>query len=178
MHILHISGSPRKHSNTDYLLHLLIDQVGGEFIKLTDYDIEPCTGCWACRKNGACAIADDMTSTLTPKLLAAEAIVLGSPVYFNNVTAQLKAFIDRTWCLRGELANKVGAAVVVGRRYGAEGAITAINAFFLKHDMVVANRGISGVGFEPSQVAEDEESVQAIARLATRIAKLGRLFGG
>ena len=43
MNTLYISGSPRKHSNTDYLLHLLQDQIGGEFVKLTDYDIQPCT---------------------------------------------------------------------------------------------------------------------------------------
>lgn len=172
MSILYISGSPRKHSNTDDLLHLLRDRLDGEFFKLTDYDVKPCSSCWACRKKDACVIDDDMTSLLIPKLLDAEGIVLGSPVYFNNVTAQMKAFIDRTWCLRGKLTNKVGAAVVVGRRYGAESAITAIHAFFLKHEMVVAHRGISGIAFEPGEIAEDAESIQAAVRLAARIAEL------
>jgi len=63
--------------------------------------------------------------------------VLGSPVYFNNVSSILKAFIDRTWCLRGKLRNKIGAAIVVGRGYGMDSAITAINAFFLKHEIIV-----------------------------------------
>jgi multimeric flavodoxin WrbA len=174
--ILCISGSPRKHSNTDYLLHLLQDQIGGEFIKLADHDIQPCRSCWACRKTDGCVIDDDMTSILIPKLLATDAVVLGSPVYFNNVTAQMKAFIDRTWCLRGELKNKIGGAVVVGRRYGAESAITAIHAFFLKHEMVVAHRGISGIAFAPGEIAEDEESIQAVVRLAARIAELRAFF--
>lgn len=50
-------------------------------------------------------------------LLESDAIVLGSPVYFNNVSAQMKAFMDRTWCMRGRLKNKIGGALVVGKRY-------------------------------------------------------------
>lgn len=169
---LYISGSPRKHSNTDYLLHMLQEQLGGEFHKLTDYDIKPCCACWACRKKGACIIDDDMAKILMPRIFAADAIILGSPVYFNNVTAQLKAFIDRTWCLRGELRDKIGAAVVVGRGYGAESAITAINAFFLKHEMIVANRGISGVAFESGSIAEDVESIESVATLVRRLREL------
>lgn len=172
MNALYISGSPRKQSNTDYLLHLLQDQIGGEFIKLSDYDVKPCYSCWACRNNGACIIGDDMTSLLAPKLLAADALVLGSPVYFNNVTAQMKAFIDRTWCLRGQLGNKIGAAVVVGRRYGAESAITAIHALFLKHEMLIANRGVSGIAFRPGDIAQDAESITAIAELGQRVLQL------
>lgn len=172
MSTLYVSGSPRKHSNTDYLLHLLQEQLGGEFTKLTDYDIKPCSACWACRRKEGCVIDDDMATILMPRILAADAIVLGSPVYFNNVTAQLKAFIDRTWCLRGELRDKIGAAVVVGRGYGAEGAITAINAFFLKHEMIVANRGISGVAFESGSIAADAEALESVASMAQRLREL------
>ena len=83
-----------------------------------------------------------MSKIIIPQLLESDGIVIGSPVYFNNVSAQAKAFIDRTWCIRGKLRNKIGGAIVVGRRYGAESAITAINAFFLKHEMIPANRGV------------------------------------
>mgnify|MGYP006306171811 FL=1 len=174
MSILYLSGSPRKPSNTDYLLNRLQRQLGGEFIKLSDYKIEPCRSCWACRAKGQCIIEDNMATMIIPKLRDANAVILGSPVFFNNVTAQMKAFIDRTWCLRGELRDKIGAAVVVGRRYGAESAITAMNAFFLKHEMIIANRGISGIAFESGKITEDAESIQAISRLATRVAELQR----
>jgi len=147
-------------------------QTGGEFIKLTDYDIKPCKSCWACLRMGTCVLNDDMTTTIMPKIVEADAIVLGSPVFFNNVTAQMKSFIDRTWSVRGQLKDKIGAAVVVGRRYGAEGAITAINAFFLKHQMIIANRGISGIAFEPESIKEDAESVNAAAKLGPRILEL------
>jgi len=174
MNIVYISGSPRKRSNTDYLLNRVLSRTDGEFIKLSDYAIEPCRSCWACREGGCCVIDDGMETIIIPKLLNADAIVIGTPVYFNNVTAQLKAFIDRTWSIRGKLKDKIGAAVVVGRRYGAEGAITAINAFFLKHDMIVANRGISGIAFEPGEIRDDLESMEAAQRMGDRILDLYR----
>jgi len=178
MNIVYISGSPRKRSNTDYLLNRILSRTDGEFIKLTDYAIEPCRSCWACRENGCCVIDDGMETVVIPKLLNADAIVVGTPVYFNNVTAQLKAFIDRTWSIRGKLKDKIGAAVVVGRRYGAEGAIMAINAFFLKHSMIVANRGISGMAFEPGEIRDDLESMEAAKRMGDRILGLYRTLNG
>lgn len=173
MNIIYLSGSPRKRSNTDYLLNHMLNQTGGEFIKLTDYTIEPCRSCWECLKNGSCAINDDMKKTIMPKIIAADALVVGSPVYFNNVTAQLKSFIDRTWSIRRKLRNKIGATVVVGRRYGAEGAIMAINAFFLKHAMIIASRGVSGMAFQAEEIKGDAESIEAAGKLGNRLLELG-----
>ena len=173
MKILFISGSPRKKSNTDYLLDHMLNQTDGEFIKLSDYVVEPCSSCWACLEGDSCVIKDDMETILVPKILKANALVIGSPVYFNNVTAQLKSFMDRTWSLRGKLRNKIGAAVVVGRRYGAEAAIMAINSFFLKHEMIVANRGISGIAFKQEEIKDDLESLEAATKLITRLLELG-----
>ena len=176
MKALYISGSPRKTSNTDYLLKAMLAITGGQFVKLTNYRIEPCKSCWACQKLGSCTIDDDMNNVLMPMLFDIDAIVLGSPVYFNNVSAQLKAFMDRTWCIRGKLKNKIGGAVVVGRKYGAESAITAISAFFLKHEMISANRGVCGVAFNPEEIIQDLEAVEAANRLARRIIELGGIF--
>jgi multimeric flavodoxin WrbA len=117
-----------------------------------------------------------MSEVLIPFLLRSDAIVLGSPVYFNNISAQLKAFVDRTWSIRGQLRNKIGGAVVVGRRYGAEGAITAVNAFFLKHEMIPANRGVSGEAFEKGAVVQDLEAIRAAQKLGQRILALGSLL--
>lgn len=176
--IIYISGSPRKNSNTDILLKMALEITGGEFIKLSDLMVKPCASCWACQKRNNCIIDDDMTKNLTPLLLNSDGIVLGSPVYFNNVSAQLKNFIDRTWCLKKGLKNKIGGAVVVGRRYGAESTITAINSFFLKHEMIIANRGVSGIAFEAEEILKDEESVKAIAVLAKRINDLCYIING
>ena len=174
INIVYVSGSPRRRSNTDHLLKCILGDTGGTFIKLSDYAIEPCRSCWTCRKTGSCVVNDDMSTVLVPKILEADAIVVGTPVFFNNVSAQLKAFIDRTWSIRGRLKDKVGAAVVVGRRYGAEGAIAAIHSFFLKHQMIVANRGISGTAFEAGQIEDDVESMEAARKLGPRILDLCR----
>jgi len=172
MRVVCISGSPRADGNTDHLLKALRAELDGEFIRLADHRIGHCKACWKCRELGQCAIDDDMTGRIFPLLLKSDAIVLGSPIFFNNVSADMKAFMDRTWCLRGELRNKIGGAIVVGRRYGAEGAITAINSFFLKHDMIVANRGITGLAFEKGEIAHDAEAIRSALRLAERINEL------
>ena len=113
-----------------------------------------------------------MTENIMPRLFKSDAIVLGTPVFFNNVSATLKAFIDRTWCSRGKLKNKIGGAVVVGRKYGAESAITAINSFFLKHDMIVANRGVCGVAFHTEEIVQDAEAIKATRKLGERMKEL------
>ncbi|MHA1381767.1 MAG: flavodoxin family protein [Candidatus Helarchaeota archaeon] len=172
MKILHISGSPRKNSNTDYLLKSMIPYTKGEFIKLSNYNILPCKACWACQKSGKCIIDDEMSDILIPKLIYSDAIILGSPVFFNNVSAQLKAFIDRTWAIRGKLRNKIAGAVVVGRKYGLENAVTAINAFFLKHEMILANRGVCGIAFKEKEIMNDSEAINSAKKLAERIFEL------
>ena len=177
MRIVYISGSPRKNSNTDYLLKSMLSVTGGRFVKLSDYRIEPCNSCRRCQKLGKCVIDDDMSNVILPMLLKADAIVLGSPVYFNNVSAQTKAFMDRTWCVRGQLRNKIGGAVVVGRRYGIENAITAINSFFLKHEMIPANRGVCGIAFEEGEIIKDREAIKAAKKLGERIKELGKMKG-
>ncbi|MBD3286895.1 flavodoxin family protein [candidate division WOR-3 bacterium] len=172
MNILYVSGSPRKTSNTDYLLKVALAETGGRLIKLTDYRIEPCKSCWFCQKVHKCVVEDDMTKLLIPELIESDGIVLGSPVYFNNVSAQLKAFMDRTWCIRDKFRNKIGGTVVVGRHYGFESAVTAVNAFFLKHEMIPANRGVCGIAFERDEVVGDREAVDSAKRLGKRILEL------
>jgi multimeric flavodoxin WrbA len=177
MNALYISGSPRRKSNTDYLLKLTMSITGGQFVKLADYHIEPCNSCHACIKLDNCIIKDDMTNILTPMLFDNDVIVLGSPVYFNSVSSQLKVFIDRTWFIRNKLKNKIGGTIVVGRRYGAENAITTINAFFLKHEMIVADRGVSGIAFEREEILQDREAIEAAKKLGERIKEIGKIFG-
>jgi len=172
---LYISGSPRRGSNTDALLERVQAVVPGEFIKLPDLAIEPCRACWTCQTREQCVIEDELTPILA-RLVEVDALVLGSPVYFNNVSSAMKAFIDRTWSLRGRLRNKIGGAVVVGRRDGAESALTALQAFFLKHEMIPANRGVSGVAFEVGDMVKDRPALDAAEALGERLIELGALL--
>lgn len=176
MKILYISGSPREDSNTNFLLNTTLSVTGGQLLKLKNFNIKPCNSCWACLNSDSCVISDEMTSQIMPLLLKCEGIVLGSPVYFNNGSSILKAFMDRTWCLKGKLRNKIGAAVVVGRGYGSEGAITAMNAFFLKHEIVVANRGVSGNAFDKGEIIHHQESIELAKQLGKRIIEIGDLL--
>jgi multimeric flavodoxin WrbA len=174
--IVYISGSPRKKSNTEILMKEVMAVTGGRLIKLSHYEIKPCSSCWVCLRTGNCALHDDMSNTIVPMLCESEGIVIGSPVFFNNVSAQVKAFMDRTWYIRGKLRNKIGGAIVVGRKYGAEGAITAINAFFLKHEMIIANRGIEGIAFHKGEIEKDHEAITAARKLWIRINELKEIL--
>jgi len=172
-----ICGSPRQGGNTEILLEMCMNELkrlGFEtsIIKLRSLKIAPCLSCRKCLETGNCVIDDDMTRKVIPKLLDSDAIVIASPVYFNNVSSHVKMFMDRTWCIRGKLKNKVGGAIVIGRGYGLESALTAIHSFMLKHYMIIGHRGVSAIGFDPSDVLNDERALRDTASLAKRIYEL------
>ncbi len=177
MKIIYISGSPRKKSNTDYLLKKCSARLEGQLIKLSDYNISFCNSCWSCLDTEKCVINDALADSILPRVMEADAIVLGSPVYFDNISAQLKTFIDRTWSIKGKLRNKIGAAVVVGRKYGHQSAIDAINSFFVKHEIIPANRGICAMAFQKEKVECDLEAMDSVNKLCERIVELQRLTG-
>ncbi|MCU0573915.1 MAG: flavodoxin family protein [Syntrophobacteraceae bacterium] len=99
MKIIGIEGSPRKNGNTEKLVRSILqgamdDGHEGKFCKLADMRISPCLGCIGCRETGDCVVKDDMTQ-IYEGIQAADAIVIGSPVYMWQVSAQTKMFLDR-----------------------------------------------------------------------------------
>ena len=109
--ILLLSASPRKGGNSDLLCDQFIRGAGEagnqvEKIFLRDRKINYCTGCGACRKNGGkCVQKDDMAEVLD-KMIAADVIVMATPVYFYTMNAQMKTLIDRTCARYSEIRNK------------------------------------------------------------------------
>ncbi len=102
MKILGISGSPRKGGNTSFLVGEALNAardngMDTRLIHLCDYNISDCIGCEGCKETFSCVIKDDMQK-IYPLLAEADAIVLGSPTYFYDVTAITKAFLDRCYC--------------------------------------------------------------------------------
>lgn len=102
MKIVGFSGSPRPGGNTDTLLTALLagaalEGAETEAVHLRDYAIHPCTGCERCRKDGTCTRFYDGMHLLYPKIEEADGIILGTPTYNYNVTAEMKAFIDRLY---------------------------------------------------------------------------------
>ncbi|MCK4521525.1 MAG: flavodoxin family protein [Nanoarchaeota archaeon] len=117
MKLLAICGSPRK-GNTEFMLNKVLEGAGNvdkELILLRNLDIKHCIGCCVCEKAGKCPIEDDMQEILK-KLEEADAIVIGSPTYFDNVTGLLKNFMDRMHPLynKFKLKNKKFAVISTG----------------------------------------------------------------
>lgn len=108
--LLVISSSPRKGGNSDMLCDVFIrgaKEAGhsAEKIILTNKKIAYCTGCGVCNKTHVCVQKDDMADILD-KMVAADVIVLATPVYFYTMSGQLKTFIDRTVPRYTEIRNK------------------------------------------------------------------------
>ncbi len=118
MKVVAICGSPRK-GNTEAMLKRVLDGAKSkgaaiELVNLSDKKIEPCRAVCDCfETERKCPIEDDMAEVIN-KMLAADAIVFGSPDYFKNVSGIMKNFIDRTNGICGKLKGKKAAAVSVG----------------------------------------------------------------
>jgi multimeric flavodoxin WrbA len=136
--ILGINGSPRKNGNSDILLQHILEACSEivdstELIYLRDLAIKPCTACERCRNDKACTgVSDDMQSIYL-KIEEAQGLVLVSPVYFYNITAQMKTFIDRLYCYfdfgkkrPGEWSSRLAGkgrkalTAVIGEQHGRE----------------------------------------------------------
>jgi multimeric flavodoxin WrbA len=146
MKILGISFSPREQGNTELLIEKALDAASRngaetELYRVADKTIHPCDGCGSCYTTGECPIKDDMQEVNT-KLLEADGILFGTPVYFYNMTAQGKTVIDRTLALghNGKgLANKVGGVIVVGGSLGLIDAVKDLYFYIVLRQMIPAN---------------------------------------
>ena len=131
--VLILSGSPRKDGNSDILCNEFMRgaaESGNEVekIRVAEKKIGFCTGCYACRNTGVCAIKDDMDEVMQ-KLIDADVIVLASPVYFNSIDAQLKALIDRTVCRWTEVKDKEFYYIMTAADSGIESMETTLACF-------------------------------------------------
>lgn len=130
MKILAVNASPRgKNSNTRQLVHAALlgaAEAGAdtEYLDICEYDIRYCTGCQICYLTGECPIQDDYAE-IVAKVQAADGLILGSPVYINAITAQLKTFLDRTADLIHcqAFTEKYGIAVTTGGGGGTDEVI-------------------------------------------------------
>jgi len=116
MKILGVVGSPRREGNTSTLLQEALkpfkkNSIETKLVFLSDYYIRDCNGCESCKETYKCVINDDMQK-LYPDILESDAIILGSPTYFYNVSADIKAFIDRCYCF--EIFDKDDRSVWMG----------------------------------------------------------------
>lgn len=147
MKAIAINGSHRRGKNTGDMLRIVLEvlEQGGvdtELLEISDLHIEFCTSCNRCLRKTECSIKDDDMFLVGQKILAADAFIIGSPVYFSNVTSKLKAFMERTrWMHMAEnlLDGKLGAALTcAGLRNGGQEITQIILERFLQgHGMRV-----------------------------------------
>ncbi len=178
MKILALSFSPREKGNTELLLEEALSGAAREGAETELYriggkNIQPCDGCASCWQAGRCHIDDDMQE-VGNKMLEADGIIFGSPVYFYNITAQGKAVIDRTIFLgrdgRG-LRNKIGGIVVVGGSLGLIDAVKELYFFMITRQMLPANF-IAAYGTHKGDVKKLEKCLKAARDLGRQMVKL------
>ncbi len=187
MKVLAISGSARLEGNTALLVRqvfqeLQADGIETELVQLAGKALHGCRACYACfeRKNGLCAWSDDFVNECIAKMTLADAIILASPTYYTDVSAEMKALIDRAGMVAGAngglFRRKAGAAVVAVRRSGAIHAFDTLNHFFLIAEMIVPGSSYwnIGVGRDIGQVAGDGEGMGIMRDLGRNLAWLLR----
>jgi multimeric flavodoxin WrbA len=185
MRVVAISGSARENGNTALLLgHVLAELsgegIGTELVQLSGKSIRGCTACFKCfaNKDRRCAVTGDAVNDCIEKMEAADGILLGSPTYFTDVTAEMKALIDRagmTARANGDMyRRKAGAAVVAVRRAGAIHAFDTLNHFFLIGQMIIPGSSYwnVGIGRNIGDVEKDEEGIQTMRTLGRNMAWL------
>ena len=179
MKVIAFNGSPRKDGNTYILMKRLLRElehegVETELVQLAEKEIRGCIACFKCHEiqDRSCAVKSDAANEYIEKILKAQGIVLGSPVYFQDVTSEMKALIDRAGFVglaNGKMyRNKVGASIACFRRSGGMHTVDAMNHFFLSNEVIIAGRAL-GVARERGDVEKDEEGMQVATTLGQRM---------
>jgi multimeric flavodoxin WrbA len=188
MKVVAFNGSPRKEGNTTILIKHVFSElekqgIETELVQLSEKEIHGCIACYKCIKNQdrRCAVKTDAANEYIEKMLGADGIILGSPVYFQDVTSEMKALIDRTGFVsrsNGRMfKNKVGASLAALRRSGAIHTLDTMNHFFLSGEIIIVGRAI-GFGMEKGDVEKDDEGMGLVKSLGQRMAWLLRKLHG
>lgn len=185
MKVIAFNGSPHKKGNTSILLKLVLGEltregIETEVVQVGGENIRGCIGCYKCieNQNQRCAVDKDILNECIEKVLEADGVLLGSPTYFSDVTAEMKALIDRVGMVSkangGMLKRKVGASVVAVRRAGSTHAFDTMNHLFTISEMIVPGSSYwnMGIGRMPGEVEKDEEGVQTMQVLGQNMAWL------
>ena len=185
MKVIAFNGSARRNGNTAILIREVFSElqeegIDTEMVQLAGKTIRGCTACGKCfdNQNKRCAIDNDFANECIEKMVAADGIILASPTYFADVTAEIKALIDRAGYVAKAnsdmLKRKIGAAVVAVRRAGAIHAFDTINHFFLISQMIVPGSSYwnIGIGRAIGDVEQDKEGLETMRTLGRNMAWL------
>ena len=187
MKVLALNGSPRKKGNTATLLEKVLSPLieagwETELVQIGGQKIQGCRGCLKCaeKKNGRCVFDNDILNGVLEKMLAADAMILGTPCYFTDMSAEMKALVDRAGFVAfvngGLFQGKIGAAVVAAGRGGATHAFDSINHMFLMSRMIVPGSTYWNMGYGSNEkdVLNDSYGMENMNHLGRTIAWLGK----
>lgn len=185
MKVLGINCSPRKEGNTGILINEVFKSlekngIKTELFQIGGKKINGCIACMKCRKaaDGRCHQNNDVINKCIEKMEKADGIIIGSPVYFADLTGDAKALLEVSgYALRGAgnpLKRKPGAAVIAVRRAGAIHAFDSINHFFLINEMIIPGSSYwnIAIGREQGEVLKDEEGIKTMKVLGDNMAWL------
>ncbi|MDE7154523.1 MAG: flavodoxin family protein [Muribaculaceae bacterium] len=183
MKVIGINGSARKDGNTAIIIGRVFDELKNygietELIQLADSEIQPCRGCFACKGRGNCVFTKDGFTEVFRRMVEADGIILGSPVYSADISAKMKAFLERSGVVvatnPGLLRRKVGASVAAVRRGGGMTTVDTMNHFMLNKEMIVVGSTYWNMvyGKNIGDVLNDEEGMANMCNLGENMAWL------
>jgi multimeric flavodoxin WrbA len=177
MKVLLVNGSTREEGCTYTALSEIKkvldneENIETEIFWIGNDAVYGCRACMACAKLGKC-VYDDVSNILAEKMSKADAIVLGSPVYYANINCSFGAALDKAFYQNSSIfENKIGASVVSCRRGGSGSAFDRLNKYFTILRMPIASgqywNGVHGT--TPEEVKQDIEGMQQMRDLARSI---------
>jgi len=191
MRVTAFNGSPRKDGNTACILKRVLEPINKagidtDLVQVGGIPIRGCTACGMCieKKNKRCVIETDIANSCIEKMIASDAIVLGSPTYFSDMTSEMKALIDRAGFVAfangGLFKHKVGASVVAVRRGGGTNVFDSMNKMFLMSQMIVPGSTYwnFAFGMDKGDAEKDAEGMANMTNLGENIAWLLKKIKG
>ena len=191
MKVIAFNGSSRKDGNTAIMIRWVFGElekegIGTELYQMKGKKINGCIACFKCmqNKNQRCSVEKDVINECIEKMLEADGVILASPVYFADVTPQIKSLMDRSGMVGiangGMFRRKVGASVVAARRGGAIHTFDSLNHFFFISQMIVPGSSYWNMGFglQPGEVEKDEEAKGTMVTLGQNMAWLLKKIAG
>lgn len=188
MKVLLINGSPRQEGNTALALaevakQLAKEGIDSEIVWIGNKPIRGCTACGQCSAKGLgrCAFNDDICNRISEKFAEANALIVGSPVYYGQPNGALLSVIQRAFYSNGaNISGKPAASIAVCRRGGATAAFESMNMPFQMMNMPVVTSQYWNIvyGRTPGEAAMDKEGMQTMQTLARNIAWLLKSTNG
>jgi len=184
--VLIINGSPNSGGATRKALDLVAAELtvyGIDFFQLGGELVRGCRACGICRKvfDKRCTFNDDIINNVIEKMSNADAVVIGTPTFFGNVTTEVKALIDRAgYVARGNnfmFSGKIASAVVTMSHAGGIGALNSLNLFFTTNDMPIASSCYWPIVVSTAQKELDANGIAAMKKLGSNIGNLLKLIG-